>query len=144
MEEQKRSGIETLLWLDDRRDPYQGTWLEAFAPAFVDNIMGVIWVKSYAEFISWIDKNGLPTMIGFDHDLGGDIAVELVKNGLSKRKAREYKKQEKTGYDCAKWVVEYCMKHNFKFPNYTVQSANTVGTVNIISYIENYKKHWEK
>ena len=138
--DKEKNEISTLLWLDDLRDPYQGYWLEEYAEDFIGNEMGVIWVKSYYDFIGWIKKNGLPTMIAFDHDLGEDLAIALVKKGMVKRKAREIKQQEKTGYDCAKWVVDYCMENDVDFPEYTIQSANPVGKENIDKLIKNFKK----
>jgi hypothetical protein len=42
---------------------------------------------------------------------------------------------EKTGYDCAKWLVEYCVEHGLKFPEYVVHSMNPVGKENILSYV---------
>jgi len=48
---------------------------------------------------------------------------------------------EKTGMDCAKWLVEYCLDSNLQLPEYTIQSANPVGKENITSLLENYKKH---
>lgn len=133
--------LNILLWLDDLRDPYQDTWLQNYAPDYVGMEMNVMWVKSYTEFVGWIKKNGLPTMIAFDHDLGEDVAIELVKKGVHKRKAREIKQQEKTGYHCALWLVNYCMDEDIDFPKYVVQSANPVGKENIIGLISNFKKH---
>lgn len=50
---------------------------------------------------------------------------------------------EKTGYDCAKWLCEYCQRNKVKVPTYYVHSMNPVGKDNIKKYIENYKKHVE-
>jgi len=113
----------TLLWLDDIRNPYMKyLWLINWAPEYEYNQDGnheVIWVKSYTEFCEWISTFGIPDKIGFDHDLG----------------------TTKTGMDCVKWCSEYCMNNNELFPDYVVQSANPVGKLNMISYIENHKKH---
>jgi hypothetical protein len=45
---------------------------------------------------------------------------------------------EKTGYDCAKWLVEQWMDGK---PVVTVitHSANAIGSANIMGYINNYK-----
>lgn len=130
-----------LLWLDDYRNPFEGEWLEAFAPDYIGLELNVFWVKSYEEFVNWIKKNGLPNMIAFDHDLGGDIAVERVNKGMSKRQARKLKAEEKTGYDCAKWLVNHCLDKDLDFPEYVIQSANPAGKENIFMIIENYKKY---
>lgn len=114
----------TLLWIDDIRDPHTGDWIRKYSPIGVN--VNVVWVKSYNDCVEWITKNGLPDAICFDHDLG-DI----------------HSKQEKTGYDCAKWIADYCMDNNLKYPPYNIQSDNGPGRENIHKYIENYKKHCE-
>lgn len=48
---------------------------------------------------------------------------------------------EMTGYDCAKFLVKYCLLHKKPLPLYSVQSANPVGKENIITYLENFKKY---
>lgn len=110
--------IKTLLFLDDYRDPFDKKmdWLR-FSP--IGRNVDVVWVRSFQEFTDHIMINGLPDGICFDHDLG-------LHNG--------------DGYQCAKYICEYCMNNNLEFPPYNVQSANPVGKENIISYIENFKK----
>ena len=93
-------------------------------------------VRSYNELVDCINKLGLPTFVSLDHDLsdahyghglrGDDIPYEQYV--------------EKTGYDCAKWLVNYCMEKGIKHPPYTVHSMNPVGAKNIISYVESYNK----
>jgi hypothetical protein len=51
----------------------------------------------------------------------------------------------KTGYDAAKWLVQYCHSNCLPFfPEYNVHSANPVGKANIESYLSNAKKHLNK
>lgn len=135
----------TLLWLDDIRNPFDDNWLYDYAIEYVvykikDDI-SVVWVKSFVEFKDWIETYGLPTLIGFDHDLGEDIAKEMVASGMNKKKARLIKKEAPSGYDAAKWLVEYCADNHKPIPEYFIQSANPVGIVNIETYLGNAKKH---
>jgi hypothetical protein len=109
--------MKTLLWLDDVRDPLKNDWLN-FSPIGKD--VDTHWVTNYQEFIDWIMINGLPDAICFDHDLGS---------------------YEETGFDCAKWLVEYCMHNNKKLPKYNIQSANPVGKENIDLYLKNFKAY---
>lgn len=132
-----------LLWLDDIRDPSSGNWIRDFAPEFF-SFRKIVWVKSYEEFTRWIKYNGLPRKICFDHDLGEDMAMELVANGVNKAKAREIKKLAKSGYDCAKWLVDYCLDNKVQIPEWNIQSANPVGKENIGSLLSNARKHLEK
>ena len=111
-----------LLWLDDIRCPFYGTWVDDYSPINTDNII-VEWVKSYSEFVNWISKNGLPDAICFDHDLG------KLPDGT-----------ELNGYDCAKWLVEYCMDHEVDVPSFNVHRSNPAGKQNIMSYLNGYHK----
>jgi hypothetical protein len=139
----KESKSKNLLWLDDLRNPFEGKWIEEFAPEYL-NSGSIIWVLNYEEFIEWIRKNGLPKKICFDHDLGEDVAIKLVSKGVNKKKAREAKKLAKSGYDCAKWLVDYCIDHDLQIPDWNIQSANPVGKENINGLLINAKKHLAK
>ena len=100
------------MYLDDIREP--------------KNDFDVI-VRSYDEAVAFINKNGIPNFISFDHDLGVDENENLLP----------------TGYDFAKWLVDMDMDNIYKFPeNFTfhVHSANPVGKANIEGYLNNYLK----
>lgn len=127
-----------LLWLDDIRNPFEDDWLN-FSP--ISRPYDCIWVKSYSEFTKWIVNNGLPDGICFDHDLGMEVALTARANGMSKRKSRGLKQLEKTGYDCAKWLVEYCLDNNLKLPKWNIQSANPVGKDNINGLLLSFSKN---
>ncbi len=125
--------MKRLLWLDNIRDPLVQVWL-TYSP--IPQPFEAIWVKSYKEFIKWIEINGLPDAICFDHDLA-DICYDLSKG------KEMFVLHEKTGMDCAKWLVEYCLDKNCKLPLYNIQSANPTGKDNINSLLKNYNKHYE-
>ena len=115
--------MDRLIWLDDKRNPFIGDWLEKFSPVDLSKLNEVIWIKSYDEFVSNILVNGLPAAICFDHDLG------------------DYKgEEEKTGYDCAKFVVDYCISNDCITPYHSVQSDNPPGKENIDKLMQNYVK----
>lgn len=117
----EKERVRVLLWLDDQRNPYNGSWLYDFAPEY-ETKGAVHWVKNYNEFAEWITENGLPDMIGFDHDLG----------------------LEESGYDAAKWLVDYCLDYELKMCQWVIQSANPVGKDNINGLLMGYIKHAEK
>lgn len=119
-----------LLWLDDYRNPFDKYWIEKYP---ILAITKVIWVKSYNEFCDYINKNGLPNIIGFDHDLGV-ISEYYIENDLV------IPELEKNGFDCASFLVNYCLDNNLKIPYWFVQSDNIVGTKNINSLLNNFKK----
>lgn len=100
--------MKKLLWLDDFRNPKD----------YIQDNYNITWVKNYDEFCNYINTNGLPDIICFDHDLG----------------------QEKSGYDCAKFVVSYCKAHNLDIPEFDIQSSNTVGKDNIRCLLNNWHR----
>ncbi len=94
------------LYLDDLRNPPDTGWIV---------------VRTYQEFVNWIETNGLPGCISFDHDLG----------------------EEKTGYDAVKWMCNWILDRvvsgaSLELPEITVHSANPVGKENIIKYWESF------
>ena len=121
------------LFLDDLREPHQ-----AFYYTYNDLYNDLKWVTviNYNEFVSYITKHGMPDLISFDHDLA-DIHYGMQ----DEINQDDYDiMTEKTGYHCAKWLIEYCMDNNVSPPDYLVHSMNTVGAKNIKYLIENYKK----
>lgn len=115
-----------LLWLDDYRDPFENPeWVKMFCPRAYFEHWDIIWVKNYDEFIDYfITENSLPTYICFDHDLADESD------------------NEKTGYDCAYWLVEYYMDLDLPLPLYNSQSSNPVGKENILSLLNQYNKEY--
>lgn len=130
----------TLLWLDDVRNPFENHWVVTFSPILNEDLKHIEWVKSYNEFINWIKNNELPEAICFDHDLGMDVSLDARSKGMTKKKSRLLKQKEKTGFDCAKWLVDYCLDNNKSLPLYNIQSANPVGKANIDSLLLNYQR----
>lgn len=120
------------LFLDDERLPKNVTWIELpLGPWFV--------VRNYNDFVNIIKEKGLPEFVSFDHDLGKE---HYDKANWLKFAEKDYSTvKEKTGYDCAKWLVEYCMDNNKPFPQYTVHSLNPIGKDNILSFVDNFIKH---
>lgn len=104
----------------------------------------VVWVKSYNEFVKYITNNGLPDAICFDHDLGKFTEQELLAIGVSKQEARKRKGEEKTGFDCAKWLVDYCLDNDLDIPKFGLQTSNPVGKEKIKSLLEQYHEHYQK
>jgi hypothetical protein len=129
------------LFLDDFRDPKDAITLvpSNYNKFYWENDWDV--VRNYGEFVDYIEENGLPEFISFDHDLG-DTAMEEYFNNVVTNGTIDYDNiKEKTGLDCAKFLVEYCADENQPLPEYLVHSANPAGKQNIISFLENAKKH---
>jgi hypothetical protein len=123
------------LYLDDQRTPT--TTIPGYHPWEV--------VRNYDEFVAWIEKNGVPDLVSFDHDLAeehiNDYFNQKLNIGWQQPSYETYK--EKTGLDCARWLCEYVQKNNLKLNLCSVHSHNPIGAVNIQSYINGFKKHMD-
>ena len=123
-----------LLWLDDIRDPNTNDWL-VFSPIQHTN---VAWVKTYQQFVDFINFNGLPDGICFDHDLADNPELRemlVFEDWYKMDNNREY-----TGLDCAKWLIDYCMDNFEQLPKWVVHSANPAGCDNINGLLKNFKE----
>lgn len=121
------------LFLDDERDPPRIPWRERLRALFA-RLLGLPpspdvapWtvVRSYEAAIAVIAERGLPQHIAFDHDLG------LGADG----------KPDRSGYDLAKWIVEYVLDHDSDLSGFTwyVHSQNPAGARNIDALLTNLK-----
>ena len=110
--------MKTLIFLDDERNFEDVKWIKY--PEFDE----IIVVRSYDEFKFAIDNYfNTSYTISFDHDLA-DISLF----------------GEKTGKDCANYLIEYFIEHNLD-PNelrWIVHSQNQIGKHNIEQLILNY------
>ena len=113
------------LYLDDVRKPTDNSWQV---------------VTNYNQFVSHIRLNGLENyeVISLDHDLGEEAMNEFYNNALPNYKLNYDNINEKTGYDCAKWLVAESMTKNIPLPQIYVHSANPIGSANIMGYVNNY------
>lgn len=126
------------LFLDDERIP---TDVLNYKPLSIYNEHWLI-VRNYHQFTDTIERyfekfKMMPELISFDHDLADVHYSSMNKGG----KINYDNVSEKTGYHCAKWLVEFCIDNDLKIPKYLVHSMNKVGGENIIKYLENAKKH---
>jgi len=104
------------------------------------------WVKSFNDFTKHIVEWGLPDYLAFDHDLSDD-AYQLwhTNNGYKNTEIDYNEYKEKTGYHCAKWLIEYCQDNNIKLTSEIFShSMNPSGRENIKSILNNFKKFQEQ
>jgi hypothetical protein len=129
------------LFLDDIRNP-NDAYEHTKQIMFLQKKWEV--VKNYNEFIKWITKNGLPELISFDHDLA-DIHYTSLRLLTNCEKPKEWQDAqvytEKTGYDCAKWLIDYCLDNNLKCPKFYCHSMNPVGKNKINSILEQFSTY---
>lgn len=123
------------IYLDDVRTPIDKDW---------------ILVRNYDEFCQTVTEIGLENIdvISLDHDLGPTAMNEYFQN-VHPNYTLDYNNiAEKTGYDCAKWLVQHFYDINdgktwargseINFPNVYVHSANPIGSGNMTGYINNF------
>lgn len=91
------------LFIDDIRNPPDETWIV---------------VRSSVAALEYVQKNGMPEFISFDHDLGGDDTTMVFLRKL----------------------VDVVWNGTDSPPDYKVHSANPVGSINIVSFMESWKK----
>lgn len=103
----------SVYWVDDTRNPE-----DYFTPDELDYYYNVFWLKDFDMFKFYIEHLDMPDIVYLDHDLG----------------------EGKNGYDCVKFLVEFCDENSLDLPVVKTQSANPVGVKNILSYVESYRK----
>lgn len=111
--------------------------------AYTQKDFTLFWVKTYDEFVDWINTNGLPDICAFDHDLSPDSYDLYHKHNGYKDSDINYEEYKfKTGYDCAKYLVDYCIDNNKKLTSEVYSySMNTKGRENILGLLNNFKQH---
>lgn len=125
------------LFLDDVRVPSDVTW-----STFPYTNMEWTIVRNYAQFIEHIQTKGIPGLISFDHDLADEhyTPEEYWSDYEASRIYQESRNYtEKTGNDCAKWLVEYCLEKNIPgLPYILIHSLNPVGADNIRNTLRSF------
>lgn len=122
------------IFLDDERNPEQVTWVAIPKPD------SWVIVRNYSEFVSLLETLDFPpTHISFDHDLA-DAHYEAFYREYSGEKGVSYG-PEKTGFECAKALIDICIDKSWYLPAYTVHSMNHIGGLRIIQLMEDFKKY---
>jgi hypothetical protein len=131
------------LYLDDQRQPTDDKWQV---------------VRSFDEFVAHISLNGLESYetITLDHDLGDSSIQEYYNNVLPNYSLNYDNIKEKTGLECARWLIQYYYDHHKEessrstgdkkrdgvtFPKVYTHSANPIGSANIMGYINNFYRN---
>jgi hypothetical protein len=121
------------LFLDDCRKPQDVDWIELPLCEWTT-------AKSYNEFIKIVSLNGIPKRVSFDNDLADEHYESLIKGSFQQMQETDAF-IEKTGYDCLKWLTNYCVERQEKFPEYYIHTMNPVGRENMEKYLKNFFKN---
>lgn len=117
------------LFLDDQRMPEGGyLWDEHITLFEASGIKYGEWaiVRSYEQFVEYIEKNGIPDVVSFDNDLFDVTDHRVSVEDLAKQLMMENWKDFpiKTGAHCAQYLVNTCVAQCKPIPKYYVHSAN--------------------
>lgn len=87
-------------------------------------------VKNYDEFVKAVSEfSDEIEVISFDHDLADEHYIMETDPDYSNYK-------ERTGLDCAKWLLDFYKEKDKNLPRIYVHSMNPVGTDNIVREFE--------
>jgi hypothetical protein len=97
-------------------------------------------VRNYEEFVDKVNEIGLENieLISLDHDLGDSAMREWHTNVYHNYVLNYDNITEKTGMDCAKWLVEKWLDGS-PVVEVVVHSANAIGSSNMTGLINNYR-----
>lgn len=127
------SELRKILYLDDARLPVE----------IPPNSQPWVVVRNYDDFVAYIEENGIPDLISFDHDLAQEHIEDYYAQVLQQNyQIPEYEKyKEKTGLDCARYLIRYSERTGQPIKACVVHSHNPVGGENIMKEINGFKKH---
>ena len=97
-------------------------------------------VRTYNDFVGYIEHFGVPDLISFDHDLADEHYSPSMYDSSSLYNQLYDEFKEKTGYDCAKWLCDYCSQNALPLPTYLIHSMNPVGRDNILGVFKNFER----
>jgi len=133
------------LFLDDMRRPRNAwLWDKKINLLSVCRIPEDKWeiVRSYDQFVSWIDTNGIPDVVSFDNDLYDPMEIDSEDQKMHDlfMMINWEESEIKTGAHCAQYLVDKCKKLCKPIPEYYVHTANSAARPIIHKIMEDAKK----
>jgi len=117
------------LFIDDERWPTTVFWVP-----YDYNALDWIIVRSFEQFVEAVES-GKVKLISFDHDLDPSSTFECIRCNTSQQSFDYRKVSKKTGYHCALFLKDWCLKNDKPIPEYLVHSLNEKGRDNIINVL---------
>lgn len=118
------------LFLDDIRVPENAIlWDYKISLIKASGIPAWKWdiVRSYDEFVKYIDEKGIPDVVSFDNDLF-DVTDSRISEDVLNKQFQMIGWQEfsiKTGAHCAEYLVGSCISLKKPIPEYYIHTANS-------------------
>lgn len=105
-------------------------------------------VRSYDEFVQvllnrWSDGE-FPELVSFDHDLADEHYDPAMYHGEEAYNNAELKFTEKTGNECAKFFVDFCIQQSIELPECLVHSMNPIGRDKIKNTLKDYARYYAR
>lgn len=121
------------LFIDDERFPPKHNWWKGFLHWFYNvtfspTLAETVIVRNSKQAVNFVRKNGMPSFISFDHDLG------LSPDG-----------SDDTSMAFLSWLEDELIEGRVTFPqdfDYYVHSQNPIGKQNIIGKMEALLNHF--
>lgn len=120
------------LFLDDIRIPQNATLWGDDPPTNLivrSNIPAWKWdiVRSYDEFVKYIEENGIPDTVSFDNDLVDFADHRLTNEEVTKMFLMEdwQNFKVKTGAHCAEYLVNLVKEKKCAMPKWYIHTANS-------------------
>ncbi len=132
------------LFLDDVRQPKDCCNYMPNKQFYWDNEFVI--VRNYDEFAKVVteryEDGEFPEVVSFDHDLADEHYRPSMYNpdGHYSNYYHDGTFKEKTGYECASWLITFCQDKGVRLPRYIVHSMNPVGGENIMKLLENFDR----
>lgn len=137
MQEEERINI----FLDDIRHPK-----DAVSYTGDNKYWNLQWgvPRNYEQFVNLVtliisDGNKID-LISFDHDLAPEHYAPSDRYNDYENWLAETGTVEKTGYDCAKWLLEFYQERNLELPEIKCHSMNVIGKQNILNLFSDYAR----
>lgn len=122
------------LFLDSTKTPKDVSLYNNSDSRYV-NLEWII-VKNFMEFVNEIaDRyldNELPNVISFDNYLIDDDVEDMTNPDYNSF-------GDRTGYHCARWLLDFCIDKDIKLPTYLLHSIKESETINILHLLQSYE-----
>lgn len=133
------------LFLDDERLPFgkndkgqDGAFELTRNPDY--QLLDWVIVRNFGDFVKTIEERGLPLVCSMDHDLEDFHYYHYSTYTLLTGKI-DYEIAEGTGFECAKWLIQYLLNNNLSSPKILIHTQNTTGARNIRLLFMDYEKN---